>query len=244
MSVPGVKMKLPLRIIPRRSNAIALSIFVPVICVFVLWGFAADILDELQRTSLGQVVSEKPLHLLALGIGVVVLLWMEFFAILRILPGSPYFHFDVTEDGLKRRDFRTDKFLAWNQIASFDVVGRMQGSKKKRMHYWLLAEEQVRKTDERDDMYDDVDKRIKHALLAYDTDELSPMFASSQKVADDLLQFLKDVHADRLRGTSIDEVEVPPLLRDVIDASGNVPSTRRSNPAVAKPKRSGGVIER
>ena len=105
-----------------------------IVCVFVLWGFAADILDELQKNGLAYVISEKPLHLLALGIGVAVLLWMEFFAILRIMPGSPYFHLDVTADGLKRRDFRTDKFLAWNQIASFDVVGRLQGSKIGRAH--------------------------------------------------------------------------------------------------------------
>ena len=244
MNGPGTRMKLPLRIIPRRSSAIATAVAVPLVCAFVLWGFAADILDEVRRAGLGHVISDKPLHLLGLGIGIVVLLWMEFFAVLRILPGSPYFHLTIATDGLRRRDFRTDKFVAWDEIATLDVVGRLQGSKNRRMHYWLLAEEATPKTDERDDMYDDVDKRIKHALLAYDTDELSPMLANSEKVSADLLQLLRRIHAERQRGIVADDVDVPPLLREVIaEAQATLPA-RADQRAVAKPRRSGGVIER
>lgn len=239
-----MKMKLPLRFIPRRSSAIAVAVFVPAICTFVLWRFAADILDEMRRTDLSHVVSDKPLHLLGLGIGIVVLLWMEFFAILRILPGSPYFHLDITKDGLKRRYFRTDNFLPWDKVGSFDIVSRLQGGKKKRTHYWILAEEKVPKSDAQDDMHDNVDRRIKHALLAYDTDELSPMFAGSKAVADDLLQLLKSVHVDRLQGGRVHEIEVPPRLRELVVAPGRRPLSRPNKPAVATVRKSGGVVER
>jgi len=239
-------MKLPIRLVPRRSSGIVMALALPAIGVFVLGRFVGDLLDELQRTDPYHVFMGQPALIIALAIGSIVLLWMETFAILRILPGGPYFHLDITLEGLKRREFKTEKFFAWNEIGSLDVVGRMQGSKKRRMHYWLLVEGPRAKAGENDDMVGDIDKRIKNALLAYDTDELSPMLASSQKVADDLLRLLKAVHADQLNGTTPDDVQLPPLLCDVVvaAAAGKTRPPRHGEAAVAKPRRSGGVVER
>jgi hypothetical protein len=244
MSEAGGAMKLPIRLVPRRSGGIVMALALPAIGVFVLGRFVGDLLDELRWTDPYQVFMDQPALIIALAIGSVVLLWMETFAILRILPGGPYFHLDITVDGLKRHEFRTEKFFAWNEIGSLDVVGRMQGSKKRRMHYWLLVEGERAKADENDDGRKGVDRRIKNALLAYDTDELSPMFANNQKVADDLLRLLKAVRADRLNGIVPDDVQVPALLGDVVVTPSKTRPSRRNEAAVAKPRRSGGVVER
>jgi hypothetical protein len=235
-------MKLPIRLVPRRSSGIAVALALPAIGVFVLGRFISDLLDELRWTDPYQVFMNQPALIVALLIGGIVLLWMEIFAILRLWPGGPYFHLDITIDGLKRREFKTEKYFAWDKIMSLDVVGRMQGSKRRRMHYWLLVEGQRAKAD--DEMYDSVDNRIKNALLAYDTDELSPMFSSSQRVAEDLLQLLRRIHADRLKGVLPDDVQVSPLLREVMVASDRGLPSRSAEAAVAKPRRSGGVVER
>jgi len=210
MDETAARVTLPVRLIPDRTSALGLVLLFPTIGVFVLWGFVSDVVDGWQRIGLWRALTDEPGMMIALGIGLAVLLWMETVAILRALPKSPFFYLEISADGLKRRDLTKEKSIAWAKIEKLNLVERMQrNGKTRKMHWWILAE-----TDQWAEDHD-VDRRIKQALLAYDTDELSPAFSSSKEVAGDLLAVLRELRSSVGKGSKDVAVSLPATLRRV-----------------------------
>jgi hypothetical protein len=207
--------------------------------MFVLWGFVADFLDVWHRTSLWHALTDKPELTIGLGIGAAILLWMEGVAILRAWPGSPFFYLEISALGMTCRKLTSTQAVTWAEIEHLNLVERMQRSgKQRKMHWWVLAETSQWTDDH------DVDRRIKQALLAYDTDELASMFSNSKEAARDLLIVLRDLRSSVAAGDKVTAINLPQSLRRVAvsGASGVNPAAAKGKIKTANKPRS--VIER
>ncbi|MDY0872788.1 hypothetical protein [Dongia rigui] len=233
------KVKLPIRLIPNRLSAIGGALVVPIIGVFVLWRFGSDMLDIWRGTDLLHAFTAKPLLTLSLGIGVGVMLWAETVTILRALPNGPFFYFELGQTGVTLRRLSKIRSVTWDKVGRIDLVERMQRSgKTKRMHWWVLIEPNGT------DVATDLNQRIKQALLAYDTNDLAPVFSTSQVAANEVLMLLKRVQKDVQAGERELSAYIAPALHDVSVPIRRATTRAVSQNAVAKARRSGGVIER
>lgn len=234
------QLKLPIRLIPRRSSAYAMALIVPAFGGVILASYLADLLDDWDRTNMLGAIRADPVLAVGLWIGAAVVLWTECIAILRALPSSPIFHLEISANGLKTRRLFKERFVDWSQVEALGIVQRMQKSgKSKRMHWWILAETAEWAADH------DIDRRIKMALLAYDTEDLAAAFGTSEAAADDLLKLLNQLKPSTQENRAATVITLPPSLQGVAVPVGAAASVRKSGVAVNKPRRpTRSVIER
>lgn len=233
-------IKLPIRLIPNRRSALGAALVIPLVGIFVLWGFAADMLETWQRTDLIYAFTAEPLATLGFGIGIVCVLWVEIAFILRALPNSPFFYFDIARSGVTHRDLFKIKTIGWEKIGRVNLIMRMQRSgKSNRKHWWILIEPADGDEDP------DLKRRINRALLAYDTNDLAPPFGTSEAAANELMVLLKRLAKDSQAGQKELSAHVGPALRGIVVPMSGLPVRSSTQQAVAKLRRSSGsVIER
>lgn len=234
------QVKLPFRLIPRRSSAYAMALMVPAFGGFILASFLSDMTDDWTHRNAFDAIRDEPIFAIGFCIGLAVVLWMEFIALMQILPKSPLFHLEISATGIKKRHLFKEQSIEWAQIETLGIVQRLQRSgKSKRMHWWILSETKDWAADL------DVDRRIKMARLAYDTHNLATPFGTSEDAAHDLLELLNQLKASAQGNKPDAVVTLAPSLRGVAVSVGPAAAARKSEATVAKPRRpSRSVIER
>nr|WP_298686430.1 hypothetical protein [uncultured Dongia sp.] len=236
------EMRLPIRLIPRRGAVIIGVVFALAWTSFVAVGFSNGLPDLFHTETYGDYFTSLRMPSFVLAVMLLVGCYILLMAILRVLPGSPCLHLEVSQAGLKHRRFFKQQNVTWAEIYEFSVVERMQRSgKSKKRHWWVLAET-------KDGATYDIDHRISHALLAFDANDLAPMMASGEEVATTLRDKLDDLLQETRRGNAVNRVILPPILREVAIALHQPAVTAKKRQAreetVKRTPRRSGVVER
>jgi len=237
------EMQLPIRLIPRRGAAIIGVVFALVWTSFVAVGFSNELPDLFHAETYDHFFVSFGMPSFVVTVMVLVGSYMLLTAVLRVLPGSPYLHLEISQAGLKHRRFFKQQNVTWAEIYHLSVVERMQRSgKSKKRHWWVLAETKDGMTDP------DIDRRISQALLAFDANDLAPMMASGEEVATSLRDKLDDLLQETRRGDAVNKVILLPILREIAialhhpAAPANKPQAREET--VKRTPRRSGVVER
>jgi hypothetical protein len=136
-----VMMKLPLRLVPRKIGAIFLG------CFFTFFfGFAVVWTTMATTSVMTGGMEDEPFPgfryaFPAFGIPFLLIGFFGLaFAILKLLPGGPYYHVEIAPQGIKvRRAWKVQQF-AWPEISPFAVSARTRSTKGGRITtYWVVA---------------------------------------------------------------------------------------------------------
>lgn len=128
--------QLPVRLLPRRGQAVFQLLFMLFWCSFlVYWSFAfvPEFLSENGALSLQELTPEHfillvPVIMFAFGIFALVR------CVMALLPGSPYVYLSLTRDALAWRHFGKEHRAAWSEIKAFNVTREKSGKSYK----WVL----------------------------------------------------------------------------------------------------------
>jgi hypothetical protein len=128
--------QLPVRLVPRRGQAVFQLFFMLFWCGFLIyWSFAfvPQFLSNSGAQSLREFTAEHFILLIP-----VVMFAFGIFGLVRrvmaLLPGSPYIYLSLTRDELAWRHFGTNHRAAWAEIKAFDVTREKSGKSYK----WVL----------------------------------------------------------------------------------------------------------
>jgi hypothetical protein len=142
-----ITRQLPIRIVPRKGQQIGMLAFFGFFFGFsVFWmAGAAGILDPNEGTInlpppggwAGSAFALFGLPFAAVGIGGMSA------AVLKMLPGSPHFHLEVSSDGLLVRTLFKQHRYDWRELPAFDIVTVEKRTKsgKKISHYTVAMEQ-------------------------------------------------------------------------------------------------------
>jgi len=201
------RMKFPIRLVPNRSGVIVAALFA---LVWIAIGLSAHVKDAFLSGNYADIFKGGVFSIMMFSIVGIVGFCMLGRAILMALPSSPFFHLEISSTGLKRRRWFDETVVAWAEIGQLNVVQRMQRSgRSKRRHWWVLVEAESGAADQ------DVDRRIKHALLAYDANDFAPLMSSGEEAANDLREALEGLLKAAQSGETITALALPRSLREV-----------------------------
>ena len=138
--------QLPIRLVPRKGQQIGLLAFFGFFLGFsIFWmAGAAGILDLNEGTInfprsgdwIGNLFPLFGLPFAAVGIcGLTV-------AVLKMLPNSPYYHIEITADGLFVRSLFKQRRYAWRELPAFETLERRRRTKNgTRIEWYTVAME-------------------------------------------------------------------------------------------------------
>jgi len=231
-----VTMRLPLRLVPRKVGAIFLA------CFFTFFfGFAVVWTTMATMGVMSGGIENEPFpgfRYVFPAFGIPFLLIGFFglaFAIMKLLPGGPYYHVEIAPQGIRvRRAWKIQQF-AWPEISPFGVSARTRSTKGGRVTtYWVVA---LRASD--DSHLANESERYNRSVLQIDTGQYANVeVENAASVLGDWLNGIRAEAIDR-PGRTNNTVAVPPDFRGAVREIGLVAGPR---PA-AQPKRSS-VIER
>lgn len=229
---------LPIRLLPRKgSQLFRIAFFIFFTGFAIVWiAIAASSTWFADSGPAAEIwlVNLFPLFgFLFLGVGV----WQLLGAIVKLLPGSPYHHLEVSSQGLLIRTLRRKQQFGWDQLSAFDVSVRERRDKDGDTHHdyyvvALQAADAAKLADERE--------RYNRAVLRIDADEFGADDASVD--AADLSSWFNMLREAAVAGrlAAHEDISVPPGFRASVWSSGG-PAPQ---PVLAKPQHQGSVIQR
>lgn len=129
-------VQLPVRLAPRRGQAVFKLLFMLFWCSFVVYWTIIFVPEFLSQNGVPSLGDFKPAHLMLLV--PIVMLGFGIFALVRsilaLLPGSPYVYLAFTRDGLTWRHFGSERQAAWSEIREFSLARERSGKSYK----WVL----------------------------------------------------------------------------------------------------------
>jgi len=136
-----VEASLPVRLVPRRGQAVFRLVFMVIWCGFlVFWAFAflPDFIStngplSLRGLTVEHLILLVPVLMFCVGIFGVVR------SIMAALPGSPYVYLEFAQDSLTWRDFSAERKIAWSEIRQFSLFQEKSG----KSHKWVLRADGV-----------------------------------------------------------------------------------------------------
>lgn len=219
-------MKLPLRLVPGKGGAIILGFF-----FLFFFGFAVFWTTMATMGVLTGGMENEPFpgfRFVFPAFGLPFLLVGFFglaFAVMKLLPGSPYFHVEISSQGLVvRRAWKTRQF-AWAEISPFAISVKTRSTKGGRVTtYWVVA---LRAGDESHLPIES--ERYNRSVLQIDAGEYGS--GKAENAAPVLVDWLNGIRADAIEhpGRNNSPVAVPPDFRDSARAigpgAGRMPAT-------------------
>lgn len=143
MSLTEQRHRLPVRLVPRRGAQIPMMLFFGFFLGFAIFWMAgaAGILDLNERTIAfpppgGWAASSFALFGLpfaAVGLGGIAV------AVLKLLPGSPYHHLEISADGLLVRARFKQTRHAWHTLPPFETLERRRRTKNGTRTTWYTV---------------------------------------------------------------------------------------------------------
>jgi len=225
--------RLPLRLIPRKGFQIG-----TIVVLLIFMGIAGFIIAQFAPWEL--VRANSPIGygiLLFFSIFFLIpLIWIAS-AVLKLLPGSPYYYLEIASAGLVLREGLRSKRFAWAELSPFAVHLEVFTSRDKNGNrtttesYYVLA---LRAADEA--VLQDKGARLHRAAFKMLPDEYGA--ASKEADAEAMAKLLTEIRAAALTGRLVKTVAVPPEFHETALPAQTIRA------AVARPARSGGVIER
>jgi hypothetical protein len=225
-------VRLPIRLVPRKSGQMLKFIFSLFGLVFALFWIS-------QAWDMTSFVRAKDASFTGWGwffpaVGLFIAA-SSFLAVIgtaaKLLPGSPFFHLALSVNGLALCSGLKMRRIDWADLSPFGVsVRTLHDDDTKKQHYWVVAlraKEADRLSNERD--------RYKRAVVRIDAGEYGEGNGGAASVV--LADWLNEIR-DAALSRSDSEFTVPPELRGAVIARG--PVMRETK----RPNRSGGVIER
>jgi hypothetical protein len=231
-----VMMKLPLRLVPRKIGAIFLGCFFAFFFAFaIFWttmaamGVMAGGMESEPFLGFRYVFPAFGIPFLLIGFFGLV------FAIMKLLPGGPYYHVEIAPQGIKvRRAWKVRQF-AWPEISPFGVSAKTRSTKGGRITtYWVVA----LRAGDASHLANEAERYNRSVLQINTQDYANVDIANAASVLADWLNGIRAEAIDR-PGRSSNTVAVPPDFRGAVREIGSLAGPR---PA-ATPKRSS-VIER
>lgn len=223
-----VTMKLPLRLVPRKTGQIFKILFFGFFfCFAIFWTtMASTMLFEAP-------VGEEPwpgfqylFPLFGLPFIVVGVAGLATSG-LKLLPLSPYYHVELAADGITQRKLFRIRHFAWSALSPFDVAIKVRSTKGGKVTtYWIVA------LNAADAQYlADEKQRYNRSVLQINTGEYVNMdVANAATVLADWLNGLRQGAADR-PGRASATVTVPPDFRRAAREIGSarvMPAVRSS----------------
>lgn len=213
------RARLPIRLLPRRRGQIVPAIFFGIFLGFaVFWtAMAASMIGKsdfgdpgVPAFWLGKLFPLFGVPFMLIGAGGIAR------AILKMLPGSPYYHVEIKAEGLLIRAPFKQRHFAWRDLPPFDTLERRRRTKNGvRIDWYTVAMESLppKPGMKPGDGY-------QREVLRISADEYGAN--NGQQDADDLaawLNHLRELAADR-RLASTEEVELPEGFRASARSSG------------------------
>jgi hypothetical protein len=230
-----IMMKLPLRLVPRKLGAVLLG------CFFLFFfGFSVfwTIMAATGVMTGGMENEPFPGFRYAFPAFGLPFMLVGFcgvsFAIMKLLPGSPYYHVELSAQGLtSRRIWKIQRF-AWSEISPFAVSIRTKSTKGGKVTtYWVVA---LRAGDA--SFLANEKERYNRSVVQIDAGEYCS--DQAEDAAPVLVDWLNGIRAEAIDrpGRAPATVAVPPDFRGAAREIG-----AGAGPMSAKPARSS-VIER
>jgi hypothetical protein len=232
----NVMMKLPLRLMPRKFGAVLL-------CFFFLFFFGFSVVWTIMAAMgvMSGGMENEPVPgfryaFPAFGIPFMAVGFIGLStALMKLLPGSPYWHVEIAPQGIKvRRGFKRRQF-AWSEISPFGISARTKSTKGGKVTtYWVVA---LRAGDE--SYLSDEKQRYNRSVLQIDAGEYTQDKAEDAATA--LADWLSGIRAEAIDrpGRAATTTAVPPDFRGAVRELG-----AGSKPMPATPSRGTSVIER
>jgi hypothetical protein len=224
---------LPLRLVPRKGGQVG-----TIVVLLVFMGIAGFIIAQFAPWEL--MAAKRPIGygiLLFFSIFFLIPLFWIVTAVLKLLPGSPYYYLEIAPSGVVlRAGFRSKRF-AWEELSPFTVHLEVQTSRDKngnqtRTEYYYVTA--MRAADEA--LLQDKGRRLGSAAFKMLPDEYGA--AGKEADAEAMAQWLSEIRAAALTGRPLKTVAVPPEFRETALPTQGIQA------GVARPARSGAVIER
>ncbi len=231
-----VTMRLPLRLMPRKFGAVLLCLFFLFFFGFsVFWTIMAA-MGVMTGGMEGEPFPGFRYAFPAFGIPFMVIGFVGLSTgLMKLLPGSPYFHVEILSQGIKTcRGFKHRQF-AWSGISPFGISVKTRSTKGGKVTtYWVVA---LRAGDE--SYLSDEKQRYNRSVLQIDAGEYTQ--DKAEDAATVLADWLNGIRAEAIDrpGRAATTTAVPPEFRGAVREIGTG-SARRPAAAVAR----SGVIER
>jgi hypothetical protein len=212
-----VVMKLPLRLIPRKLGAVFL-------CFFFLFFFGFSVLWTIMAATgvMTGGMEDEPFPgfryaFPAFGIPFMVVGFVGLTtALMKLLPGSPYWHVEIAPQGIKvRRGLKIRQF-AWSEISPFGISVKTRSTKGGKVTtHWVVA---LRKGDE-SFMIDDK-ARYSRSVLQINAGEYTHDKAEDAAAA--MVDWLSGIRAEAIErpGRAATTTAVPPDFRGAVREIG------------------------
>jgi hypothetical protein len=204
------RIDLPIRLAPSRQAALFGALFMVVwlgMLVFISSKMVPDAIQDMKNFKDNPSIILfiiVPLFMFCTGVPMFV-----FFAA-RFLPGSPFDHLSIREDGVVRRLTWKVKEAKWPDIHQFDCIQRTRKTKNGSQIYWLVMAERAGATAR------DPDQRAKDALLSFDSGTFAPAFNDKAEFARFLTDWLNGLLGDVRSGRLHNPISMPAALADAI----------------------------
>jgi hypothetical protein len=233
-------LRLPVRLVPRKGGQIFPILFFGFFFVFSIFWITLTASAVVSGAPIqGDEIFQKYPYLfplgglpfLLVGIGGLGL------AVIKLLPGAPYYHVQLAADGITiRKPWKTRRFV-WSEISPFAVSVRITRNKNgSTTTYWVVA------LPAADAPRLEVEsERYSRSIVQID----SGQYARGKEAAASVLSdWLSQIRAEAVEhpGRLPDIVAVPPDFRDrAIEVAASAPTSAATS--TASPRRSS-VIER
>jgi hypothetical protein len=222
-----VTMKLPLRLMPRKIGAVFRSFF-----FLFFFGFAVFWTVMAARGVMTGGMESEPFSgfryaFPAFGIPFLLIGLLGLgSAILKLLPGSPYHHVEISRQGLKvRRAWKIQQF-AWPEISPFGLSVKTRSTKGGKVRtYWVVA---LRAADAA--LLADEQERYKRSVLQINTGDYVNI--DVEPAASVLVDWLNGIRTEAVEHPArLAAVAVPPEFRDIARPIGPGQDGARATPA-------------
>jgi hypothetical protein len=228
-----VTRSLPLRLIPTKGSQA-----LPIVAMMVLLGVVGFV--ALNHNPMTLVQKNGPigyLYHLLFAVFILIPIGGLVVSVLKLLPGSPYYHLEIAPRGIVIRQGFTTKRFAWSEVSPFAVhievvtTRGKNGRKSTSTYYYVVA---VPAADEA--LLQDKAKRLSRSVFRVVAGEYG--VGSEEEDANALASWLTEVRSNALvnSGRTKAQVAVPPEFRGTVMSVAVKPTSSLATKS--------GVIER
>ena len=236
-----IEMRLPIRLVPRRGAQIFQILFFGFFfCFSLFWIAMASSAVMSGQPIQGDEIFERMPYLFPLfGIPFVIVGVLGLgSAVMKLLPGSPYYYVQIAADGITTRKAWKVRRFAWSELSPFGTSLKISRNKNGTSKTWWVVA--LRAADAERLAFET--ERYKRSILQIDAGQYGS--GNDDMAATVLAEWLSELRAEAVAhpGRMPDTVVVPPDFRDRAIEIAPAPAAPAVSVAAAAKRSS--VIER